>query len=77
VLPALEAVETARFDLPDPSEVGDHRSCRLDLTECPVAPLRDVGGRSRAGHQRAAGARAAKARSTSFERSIAAKQSAG
>src|SRR4029434_7336188 len=25
----LEPVEPARFDLPDPTEVGDHRSCRL------------------------------------------------
>lgn len=29
VLPALETVEPARFELPDPSRVGDHRSCRL------------------------------------------------
>ena len=25
----LEPVESAQFDLPDPSKVGDHRSCRL------------------------------------------------
>ncbi len=25
----LETVEPARFDLPDPAQVGDHRSCRL------------------------------------------------
>src|SRR5712692_6858102 len=25
----LEPVEPARFDLPDPAQVGDHRSCRL------------------------------------------------
>jgi hypothetical protein len=24
----LETVEPARFDLPDPAQVGDHRSCR-------------------------------------------------
>ncbi len=29
VLPALEEVAPAAFDLPDPGEVGDHRSCRL------------------------------------------------
>ena len=26
---SLESVEPARFELPDPSQVGDHRSCRL------------------------------------------------
>src|SRR5438067_3298361 len=29
ILTALEAVEPARFELPDPSRPGDHRSCRL------------------------------------------------
>ncbi|HOX44530.1 MAG TPA: helicase-related protein [Myxococcota bacterium] len=29
VLPALESVEPAAFDLPDPSKLGDHLSCRL------------------------------------------------
>lgn len=26
---SLEPVEPARFDLPDPNEIGDYRSCRL------------------------------------------------
>ena len=26
---SLESVEPARFELPDPSQAGDHRSCRL------------------------------------------------
>ncbi len=29
VLPSLEAIEAATFDLPDPSQLGDFRSCRL------------------------------------------------
>lgn len=29
VCTAIEAVEPASFDLPDPGQVGDHRSCRL------------------------------------------------
>ncbi|HXE71180.1 MAG TPA: DEAD/DEAH box helicase, partial [Candidatus Nitrosotenuis sp.] len=29
ILPELEKVEPARFDWPDPSRVGDHRTCRL------------------------------------------------
>ena len=29
ILPALETVEAARFALPDPAQVGDHRSARL------------------------------------------------
>lgn len=29
ILPALEPIRPAAFDLPDPSQVGDYRSCRL------------------------------------------------
>jgi len=29
ILPALESVEPAYFDLPDPTKLGDYRSCRL------------------------------------------------
>ncbi|MER3411716.1 MAG: ATP-dependent helicase, partial [Thermoleophilia bacterium] len=29
ILVALESVEPASFSLPDPDDVGDHRSCRL------------------------------------------------
>ena len=36
---ALEPVESAVFDLPDPEHVGDHRACRL---------LRDAVGRMQA-----------------------------
>jgi len=38
----LETVEPARFDLPDPAQVGDHRSCRLlrDAVRLASAPAR-------------------------------------
>ena len=34
---ALEPVEPARFDLPDPSQIGDYRSCREHLSVVPGA----------------------------------------